>query len=115
MKKVSAVAVNCSMYGNGGLEQSKVEVMIVATRESVQQLIEEATIRLSEAENQLKITNRNGFEVDDSYSNSQQRLSEMEDAIKKMMDSANHQQREQLHRLHLRVSQTLNDMILDQI
>jgi maltodextrin utilization protein YvdJ len=89
--------------------------MLVATRQSVEQLIEEATLRLSEAEDQLKITNRNGFEIDGSYSEAQHSLSEIEEAIQKMMDSANHQQREQLHRLHLRVSQCLNDMILDHV
>ncbi|MBM7570894.1 DUF2524 family protein [Aquibacillus albus] len=91
------------------------EVMKVATRESVYALIEKANQALSYAEEQLKVTNRNGFEIDASYSEAQLQLSEVEQEIQKLMASANHQQREQLHRLHLRVNQYLNDMVLDHI
>ncbi|MRH44799.1 DUF2524 family protein [Aquibacillus halophilus] len=87
----------------------------MATRQSVENLIEKANTYLSTAQEQLEITNRNGFEVDEAYSQSQQSLAEVEQEIQKMMDSANHQQRDQLHRLHLKVSNYMNDMVLDQI
>lgn len=87
----------------------------MATRDSMDELIKDTNQYIAEAETQLDITNRNGFEVDSSYVQAQQKLSEAEGDIEKMMVSANHQQKEQLHRLHLRVSQSLNDMILDHV
>nr|WP_255639676.1 DUF2524 family protein [Aquibacillus saliphilus] len=89
--------------------------MRVATRQAVEDLIDKANEYLLTAGEQLDITNRNGFEIDDSYSQAQRNLSEVEQEIQNMMDSANHQQRDQLHRLHLKVSHYMNDMVLDQI
>ncbi|SDK09235.1 DUF2524 family protein [Sediminibacillus albus] len=86
----------------------------MATRQSVENLIERTNSYIAEAEQQLNITNRNGYEVDAAYSQAQRMLSEIELEIEKMMVSANPQQRDQLHRLHLKASQCLNDMILDQ-
>ncbi|WP_226035834.1 DUF2524 family protein [Aquibacillus saliphilus] len=87
----------------------------MATRQAVEDLIDKANEYLLTAGEQLDITNRNGFEIDDSYSQAQRNLSEVEQEIQNMMDSANHQQRDQLHRLHLKVSHYMNDMVLDQI
>ncbi|WP_407271944.1 DUF2524 family protein [Radiobacillus sp. PE A8.2] len=87
----------------------------MATRQSVENLIEKANQCLAEANAQLNVTNRNGYDVDNGYTEAQQRLANVYDDIEKLMDSANHQQRDQLHRLHLRVSDSLNDMILDHV
>ncbi|MDL4842580.1 DUF2524 family protein [Aquibacillus rhizosphaerae] len=87
----------------------------MATRESVDNLISQANACISEAENQLDITNRNGYEIDSAYSEAQRKLADMEQEIQKLMDSASHQQRDQLHRVHLAVSQHMNDMVLDRI
>ncbi|QTN00137.1 DUF2524 family protein [Sediminibacillus dalangtanensis] len=86
----------------------------MATRQSIDDLIARTTACISEAEEQLDITNRNGYSVDADYSEAQAKLTQMEAEIAKLMDSSNAQQREQLHRLHLLASQCLNDMILDQ-
>lgn len=87
----------------------------MATRESVDALVAKANQCLSEAGKILDLTNRNGYEIDEAYSNTQRELADVEAEIRKMMDSASHQQRDQLHRIHLKVSQYMNDMILDQV
>ena len=87
----------------------------MATRQSVENLIEKANLYVDEAKNQLNITNRNGYEIGNDYIEAQQKLTEVEQDIEKLMASANHQQREQLHRLHLMVANYLNDMVLDRI
>ncbi|WP_053218833.1 DUF2524 family protein [Virgibacillus senegalensis] len=84
----------------------------MATRKSIDDLIAKTNTYLAEAGEQLDITNRNGYPVDANYSEVQGKLDAMELEIAKLMDSANAQQREQLHRLHLKTSQCLNDMIL---
>ncbi|QDP40925.1 DUF2524 family protein [Radiobacillus deserti] len=89
--------------------------MMVATRESIDNLISKANQYIDQAEKELDITNRNGFHVDESYTTAQQKLNEVEQEIQKMMDSASHEQRDQLHRMHLRVSQYINDMVLDRV
>ncbi|GAA5417717.1 hypothetical protein Pryu01_02792 [Paraliobacillus ryukyuensis] len=86
----------------------------MATRQSIENIIEKAENVLSEAKDQLNVANRNGYEINESYDRAQRHLSNLDAEINKLMDSANHQQREQLHRLHLQVSAYLNDMILDQ-
>ncbi|MDC3418267.1 DUF2524 family protein [Aquibacillus salsiterrae] len=87
----------------------------MATRESVDNLVARANQCLSEAGKVLDLTNRNGYEVDESYSNAQRQLADVEEDIRKMMISASHEQRDQLHRIHLKVSQYMNDMILDHV
>ncbi|WP_171038219.1 DUF2524 family protein [Aquibacillus sediminis] len=87
----------------------------MATRDSVEELVQQADITLEKAQKQLEVTNRNGFEIDNEYSDVQRQLSEVAAEIENMMTSANHQQREQLHRLKLQVNGYLNDMILDQV
>lgn len=89
--------------------------MIVATRESVDQLIQKANQSIEEADKQLDLTNRNGYEIDADYSEAQRKLSDVEQEIRNMMDSASHEQRDQLHRVHLVVSQHMNDMVLDRV
>ncbi|GGM36898.1 hypothetical protein GCM10011351_23830 [Paraliobacillus quinghaiensis] len=85
----------------------------MATRQSMEELIAKAEQKLDVAKKQLDRVNRNGYEVDEAYTEAQIELSNMDSEIDKMMLSANHQQREQLHRLHLQVTDYWNDMILD--
>ncbi|WP_179107345.1 DUF2524 family protein [Sediminibacillus massiliensis] len=86
----------------------------MATRQSIEDIIELGNACIVQAEQALDITNRNGYEIDTVYTEAQTKLVELEADIEKLMDSSNAQQREQLYRLHLRASQCLNDMILDQ-
>ncbi|GAA0500420.1 DUF2524 family protein [Virgibacillus sp. MSP4-1] len=87
----------------------------MATRDSMEQLITEIKDKIDTAKKELDETNRNGYDVDSEYTNAQTNLEQAEAEIEHMKLSANHQQREQLHRLHLQVSQVLNDMYLDQV
>jgi len=85
----------------------------MATRQSMEELIEKAELNLEVAKEQLDKANRNGYEVDEAYTQAQLELSNMDAEIDKMILSANDQQKEQLHRLHLQVTDYWNDMILD--
>ncbi|MCT2535830.1 YtzC family protein [Aquibacillus koreensis] len=88
---------------------------MVATRESVDNIIQQANQCIENAEEQLDISNRNGYEINSEYSNVQRELANVENEIRKLMDSASHQQRDQLHRIHLVVTNYMNDMVLDHI
>ncbi|MFC0523957.1 DUF2524 family protein [Pontibacillus salicampi] len=85
----------------------------MATRQSIENMMTEANQCLETAREQLDRANKLGYEVNEEYTEAQLALEELEQQIDKLMDSANHQQKDQLHRLHLQVSQYLNDMILD--
>lgn len=85
----------------------------MATRESMDNLIIKAEETLEAAKQQLDKANRNGYQIDNDYAEAQVELSNMDTEIEKMMLSANHQQKEQLHRVHLQVTDYWNDMILD--
>ncbi|WP_112181687.1 MULTISPECIES: DUF2524 family protein [Paraliobacillus] len=86
----------------------------MATRQSMDDLIAKAAEKLEEAKQQLDKANRNGYRIDNEYAEAQIELSNMDTEIEKMMLSANHQQKEQLHRIHLQVTDYWNDMILDE-
>lgn len=101
------------MHSNGGVAQITNEVILMATRKSVENMIAMANEKLEEARKELQEANQLGYQVDDEYTQAQLGLEEMENEINNLMHSADHQQKEQLHRLHLQVSQCLNDMILD--
>ncbi|WP_254901706.1 DUF2524 family protein [Thalassobacillus devorans] len=90
------------------------EVIAMATRESIETMIQETKQRLEQAKYELSLANQNGYPITASYTEAQQGLEQTEMEIDKLMHSANHQQKDQLHRLHLQVSQCLNDMILDE-
>ncbi|CQR48189.1 hypothetical protein BN1058_02541 [Paraliobacillus sp. PM-2] len=86
----------------------------MATRESMEAMINKTEEIITQAKHELDQANRNGYEINTSYNQAQTELSNLEAEIEKLMHSANHQQKEQLHRLHLQVSRYLNDMILDE-
>ncbi|KGX86778.1 DUF2524 family protein [Pontibacillus litoralis] len=85
----------------------------MATRASMDELMADATEKIEAAKTELDRTDRMGYDVDEQYTQAQMGLEKLEQRIDKLMDSANHQQKDQLHRLHLQVSQYLQDMILD--
>ncbi len=86
----------------------------MTTRDSMENFIREINEKMEIAKKELDETNRNGFNVDNEYSTAQLALEEAEAEIERMRISANAQQKEQLHRLHLQVSRLLNDMYLDE-
>ncbi|WP_102028486.1 DUF2524 family protein [Salirhabdus sp. Marseille-P4669] len=86
----------------------------MTTRDSMENFLREINEKMEIAKKELDETNRNGFNVDNEYSTAQLALEEAEAEIERMRISANAQQKEQLHRLHLQVSRLLNDMYLDE-
>jgi len=85
----------------------------MATRDSMEHLVSEANQKLEDARSELDAAKKLGYKAGDDYTQAQIGLEGLEKDIDKMMHSANHQQKEELHRLHLQVSQCLNDMVLD--
>lgn len=102
-----------SMHNKREGAQITIEVIIMATRKSVENILAAANEKIEAARKELEQANRMGYQVDDAYTHAQLGLEEMETEISKLMNSANHQQKDELHRIHLQVSQCLNDMILD--
>ncbi|SFM02557.1 Protein of unknown function [Gracilibacillus orientalis] len=87
----------------------------MATRDSVENLFIEGQHIIQQAEEQLDMSNRNQFLLNEDYTNAHLELETLSQNIDKLMNSANAQQREQLHRFQLVVNEKLNDMILDEI
>ncbi|MDX8044806.1 DUF2524 family protein [Gracilibacillus sp. S3-1-1] len=87
----------------------------MATRDSIENLLIEGQHIIQQAEEQLDMSNRNQFLLNEDYTNAHLELERLAQDIDKMMMSANAQQREQLHRFQLIVNEKLQDMILDQI
>lgn len=84
----------------------------MATRESVDHLLQQCVDAISFAQEQYK-----GFSLQEQYNNDDYTtaLQEMEKAyqdVAHMAQSANAQQREQLHRMRLQLQQLQNTMIL---
>ncbi|UOQ48085.1 YtzC family protein [Gracilibacillus caseinilyticus] len=87
----------------------------MATRDSVENLLIEGQHIIQQAEEQLDMSNRSQFTMNEDYTNAHLELEKLSQSIDRVMKSANPQQREQLHRFQLVVNEKLNDMILDQI
>ncbi|WP_240468589.1 DUF2524 family protein [Gracilibacillus sp. YIM 98692] len=87
----------------------------LATRDSVEHLLTKGHQIIEQAEEQLQMSNRNHFNLNEDYTNAHLELEKLVQDIDKMMNSANEQQREQLHRFSLVVNEKLNDMILDEV
>ncbi|MFD1020569.1 DUF2524 family protein [Thalassobacillus hwangdonensis] len=85
----------------------------MATRASIDEMIHQAKASIDQAKYEMSLADQNGYPITASYVEAQQGLSQIEQQIDKLMHSANHQQKDELHRLHLQVSQCMNDMILD--
>ncbi len=89
-------------------------MILLTTRDAMENFIRDINERMELAKKELDETNRNGYNVDSEYSAAQVGLEQAEAEIEQMKLSANAQQKEQLHRLHLQVSRLLNDMYLDE-
>src|SRR5699024_4665474 len=98
-----------------GLNQTKGEVIIMATRDAMEHLLTEGQQIIQQAEEQLDMSNRNEFKINENYTNAHLELEQLVQKIEKMMGSANAQQKDELHRFQLLVNEKLNDMIFDQI
>ncbi|KAB8131485.1 DUF2524 family protein [Gracilibacillus oryzae] len=87
----------------------------MTTRDSIENLLIEGQHIIQQAEEQLGQSNRNHFVMNEDYRNAHLELEKLAQSINRVMNSANAQQRDQLHRFQLVVNEKLNDMILDQI
>src|SRR5699024_8075433 len=97
------------------LNQTKEEVIMMATRDAMENLLAEGQHIIQQAEEQLDMSNRNEFKINEDYTNVHLELEQLLQKIEKMMDSANAQQRDELHRFQMLANEKLNDMIFDQI
>lgn len=84
----------------------------MATRESVENLLQKCEDVLSYAQEQYKESSLQEHYNNDDYTNALQQLENTYHDIAKMAHSANSQQREQLHRMRLQIQQLQNTMIL---
>ncbi|PWU68103.1 MULTISPECIES: DUF2524 family protein [Gracilibacillus] len=87
----------------------------MTTRDSIENLLIEGQHIIQQAEEQLDMSNRNQFEMNEDYYNAQLELEKLAQGIERVLNSANAQQKEQLHRFQLIVNEKLNDMIMDQV
>lgn len=87
---------------------------MMATRDSIDRLLEEGQQLVQQAEEQLELSNRNNFIMDEEYTSAHVELEALAQRIDRVLQSANPQQREQLQRFQFIVNEKLNDLILDQ-
>lgn len=87
----------------------------MTTRDSMKELLSSSEKILGQAEEQLELSNRGTFQMNEDYRNAQLELETLSHKIDRMMNSANAQQKEELHRLQLLVNERLNDMIFSDI
>lgn len=85
----------------------------MATRESMDNLMQQCEDAIRYAEDQYKQSSLQEHYNDDDYTKALQSLEETYQDIAKMAHSANSQQREQLHRMRLQLQQLQNSMILE--
>ncbi|MDQ1144672.1 MAG: YtzC family protein [Bacillus sp. (in: firmicutes)] len=85
----------------------------MATRESMDNLMQQCEDAIRYAEGQYKDSSLQEHYNDDDYTKALQSLEETYQDIAKMAHSANSQQREQLHRMRLQLQQLQNSMILE--
>jgi CHAD domain-containing protein len=84
----------------------------MATRESMESLMQKCEDTLRFAQNQYKESSLQQHYNNDDYQKALQQLEETYQDISTMAHSANSQQREQLHRMRLQLQQIQNTMIL---
>jgi basic membrane lipoprotein Med (substrate-binding protein (PBP1-ABC) superfamily) len=84
----------------------------MATRQSVDDLLQRCEDVLRTAQDQYLDANMQEHYNDDQYTSSLQQIEEAYYDLAKMAQSANGQQRDQLHRMRLQLQQAQNNMIL---
>jgi hypothetical protein len=85
----------------------------MATRDSMDNLMQQVEDAIRYAEEQYKHSSLQEHYNDDDYSKALQQLEDTYQDIAKMAQSANSQQRDQLHRMRLQLQQLQNTMILE--
>ncbi|MFD2446502.1 YtzC family protein [Bacillus sp. CGMCC 1.16607] len=84
----------------------------MATRQSVDDLLQRCEDAIRTAQDQYLEGSMQEHYNDDDYTNALQGLEEAFNDLATMANSANSQQREQLHRMRLQLQQAQNNMIL---
>lgn len=84
----------------------------MATRQSVDECLEQCQSAINYADEQYKNAAQQEHDNDGTFSQSQLMLEEAYNQLDKLLLSANEQQREQLHRMRLQLQQMQNSMIL---
>ncbi len=84
----------------------------MATRKSMDDFFQRCEQVIKEAEEQFVVVNRQEHYNTDDYTSVLQQLEESYNDLADLAHSANGQQREQLHRMRLRIQQLQNTMIL---
>ncbi|KAB7666803.1 YtzC family protein [Bacillus sp. B1-b2] len=82
----------------------------MATRQSMEELLVRCNEAISYAENQYEIANRQEHYNANEYTDAQLQLEHVYNDLHTMDHSANQQQREQIHRMRLLVTQLQNQM-----
>jgi hypothetical protein len=85
----------------------------MATRASMDALIQQCEDVIRYAQDQLKESSLQEHYNNEDYTNALQQLEQTYQDIAKMAHSANGQQRDQLHRMRLQIQQLQNNMILE--
>ncbi|MBA4536896.1 YtzC family protein [Bacillus aquiflavi] len=84
----------------------------MATRQSIEQFIQQCEDSLRYAQEQMNEGSKQEFYHDEEFTNAMQNLEETYNDLLKLYHSANAQQREQLHRMRLQIQQMQTNMIL---
>lgn len=84
----------------------------MATRESVEQLIQQCEDAIRFANDQYLLSSTQEHYNDNQYVQALQQLEDAYNDLAKLAQSANSQQREQLHRMRLQLQEMQNQMIL---
>jgi hypothetical protein len=84
----------------------------MATRQSVDQLLQQCEDAIRIAQEQYKSASMQQHYNDGDFTNALQYIEEAYNDLSKLANSANDQQREQLHRMRLQLQQVQNHMIL---
>lgn len=87
----------------------------MATRESVEHLLQKCEDAISYAQEQYKESSLQEHYNNDDYTNALQGLEGAYHDLVRIAQSANSQQREQLHRMRLQLQQLQNQMILQRL
>jgi hypothetical protein len=85
----------------------------MATRDSMDNLMQQVEDAIRNAEEQYKQSSLQEHYNDDDYTKALQQIEDTYQDITKMAQSANSQQRDQLHRMRLQLQQLQNTMILE--
>lgn len=84
----------------------------MATRQSVDQLLQQCEDAINLAQDQYKNAATQQHFNDGDFTNALQAIEDAYNDLSKLAFSANSQQREQLHRMRLQLQQVQNNMIL---